>query len=116
MEHVSKLYDLTFLYKPYSKSKSIHSSEEEAYHNRVRNELANNPGKYLDGDILFIGSTYETRQEYGFAEVTGPDFIQREYPLLDTPGVNYKNVINEINDFWTSFEGQPYFDSEEEGH
>jgi hypothetical protein len=33
---------------------------------------------------------------------------------VDTPGVNYKNVINEINDFWMSFEGQPYYDSEEE--
>jgi hypothetical protein len=112
----SRFYDLTFLYPRYYESGSINHSDEQAYHDRIRAELANNPGRYRDGDILFIGSTYSTRQEYGFAKVinNGTDFIQREYPLLDTPGVYYKSVIDEINDFWTAFEGQPYYDFEED--
>jgi len=112
----SKFYNLTNLYPLYAESGSIDHSDEEAYHDRIREELVNNPGKYKDGDILFIGSRYHTRQEYGFAKVinNGTDFIQADYPLMDTPGVYYKNVIDEINDFWRSFEGRGYWDDPEE--
>ena len=40
------------------------------------------------------------------------DFKSDEYPVMDTPGVYYKNAINEINEFWEEFGGQEYFNED----
>ena len=100
----SKFYDFTFLYAPGFYC-SINSHFKEEYHNSIRLHLCDNKHKYNDGDILFIGSTYETRQEYGFAHVINgcTDFHNHEWIIMETPGVYYSKVIEEINTFWKEF-------------
>ena len=74
----AKLYDLTHLYPP-GYDGYICDDEEKNYHSIVRAHIIEN--KYNDGDIIFLGSTYETRQEYGFYYVTksSTDFAHGEY-------------------------------------
>lgn len=112
----AKFYDLTFLYPDYQSDNYINDDDEEQYHNVIRNHLRNN-NIYRDGDIIFIGSTYESRQEYGFATVinNGTDFKQYEYPLMDVPGVYYKKTMDEIDAFWEQFTGSSYFDLYDKG-
>ena len=110
----AKFYNLTFLYPSYRNDRVINKRYSTQYTSSIKNLLRTSDGKYKDGDILFIGSTYQTRQEYGFATVTrhGTDFEQRDEPFMNTPGVYYKQAIKEINEFWEDFEGYPYFDED----
>ena len=117
----SKFYDLTQLYPgmagEIAGNLSISMNDANEYNNIIRNELINNP-IYLDGDILYIGTTYETRPEYGFATVKGNDFITDDYPIMNTPGVYYKEAMREIDNFWYGAQGmgmrEPYFNTDDE--
>jgi hypothetical protein len=113
----ANFYDLTFLYPNYDDNFVIDYSDEKEYHNRIRNYLIDHPEQFRDGDIIFIGSTHE-RQQYGFATVinNGTNFQGGEYPRMNTPGVYYKNTIEEIDSFWENFEGVPYFNNETEDY
>jgi hypothetical protein len=114
----AKFYDLTYLYPgPGTEKYIIPPDEENEYNNIIRNELKR--GKYIDGDLLYIGTTYETRPEYGFATVTnnGTDFIDSEYPIMNTPGVYYREAMKEIDNFWSGNQGmgmrEPYFNEDD---
>jgi len=110
----AKFYDLTFLYPKYKTYRSIDHNNKDQYHAKIKNLLRTSDGKYKDGDILFIGSTYETRQEYGFATVTqnGTNFKQGDEPIMNTPGVYYKEAIKEINKFIYGLYGILFFDED----
>ena len=110
----AKFYNLTFLYPKYKTERSINNNNSMIYTAKIIKHIRTSGGKYKDGDILFLGSTYKTRQEYGFATVThhGTNYQRGDEPDMNTPGVYYKNVIKEINAFWEYFEGYPYFEDE----
>ena len=101
----SKFYDLTFLYPgEYEYHHSIRDEYAKEYFTIIKDYIKNN-NEFKDGDIIFIGSTYESRQYYGFATIIGDRYIQHEN-LIDEyfrniPGVYYKHCINEINIFWS---------------
>ena len=105
----AKFYDLTFLYPKYKTNRTINNSNSMIYSDKIIKHIRASNGKYKDGDILFLGSTYN-----GFATVTnkGQNFKRGDVPIMNTPGVYYKNVMKEINDFWEDFEGYPYFEDE----
>ena len=110
----AKFWDMTFLYDDWDTNQFISYQDSEEYFDTIRQYLQDHPEDFNDGDILFIGSTYETRQEYGFATVVenATNFESGEYPRMDTPGVYYQEAVEEINEFWRRFEGQDYFDED----
>jgi len=106
----AKFHNLTFLYRG-GFPDCVQRSYEDEYHNIIKRHIHENKHKYNDGDIIFIGSTYETRQEYGFATILEIDFICDEYPRF-LPGVYYRDAINDINKFWIEFNGDEYYSEE----
>jgi hypothetical protein len=107
----AKFHNLTFLY-PRGFPGCVQSSFEDEYHSIIKKHIRENKHKYNDGDIIFIGSTYETRQEYGFATIKGIYFISGEYPQF-LSGFYYRDVINDINKFWNEFVRLEYYNEEE---
>jgi hypothetical protein len=105
----AKFHDLTFLY-PSRFPGFIEQDNQEEYHNIIRTHITENKNEFNDGDIIFIGSTYETRQYYGFANIDGNDFITGEFPSTGGyDGVYYRDAIDDLNEFWMNFEGSEYF-------
>ena len=49
--------------------------------------------KFAIGDILFVGDTYETRQEYGFYMVTAKGIAVSSEAIVYLPGAD-KNLLN----------------------
>jgi len=98
------------LYPKYRTEETINYGNYTNYTDKIRNHLRSSNGKYKDGDILFIG-THKSRQEYGFATVisNGTNFKSGEEPIMNTPGVYYKQAMKEINEFWENFDGYTYF-------
>jgi len=107
----ANFHNLTFLY-PRGFPGCVQRSFEDEYHNIIKKHIHENKHKYNDGDIIFIGSTYETRQEYGFATILEIDFICDEYPRF-LPGVYYRDAIDEINKFWIEFNAVDEYYSQE---
>ena len=110
----AKFWDMTFLYEDWETNGFIPYEDSEEYFEQIREYLQENPEDFQDGDILFVGSTYETRPEYGFATVinNGKDFEGGEYPRMDTPGIYYKKAVEDVNKYWNKIEGQDYFDED----
>ena len=106
----ANFHNLTFLYKEFDKHAfyCVSGKYEDRYFKKIKEYITQNKSIFKDGDIVFIGSTYETRQEYGFATITGNDFKGGEF-IEFVKGVYYKNAIDTINDFWKKFDGQKYF-------
>ena len=104
----AKFYDLTYLY-PGGFPDSIEHNKCDEYHSIIRTHISTK--KYHDGDIIFIGSTYDTRQEYGFYYICKncTDFECKEDYFcsgdMTTPGMYYKHAIDELETFCTSFFG-----------
>jgi hypothetical protein len=107
----AKFYNLTFLYKWSSEFESVSNEHEEEYNQIIRNHLRTH-SVIKDGDIIFIGSTFHTLQEYGFAIVKNGDFVSGYEPHIGTvTGVTYADAIQELNVFWKSFcGGDAYYD------
>ena len=103
----AKFFDLTFLY-PGGFPGCVQYDFKDEYHQIIKKHISENKHKYNDGDIIFIGSTYETNQEYGFATIRGNRFITGKCPEF-TPGVYYVDAIDEINKFWLEFEEEIYY-------
>jgi hypothetical protein len=119
-ETYADFHNLTFLYKEYVTYDFdkyifdfVSTKYEDVYFKKIKDYISENKSMFKDGDIIFIGSTYETRQEYGFAVIVGDDFKSGEYPDLElVKGVYYGNAINKINNFWKKYIGENYFDDE----
>jgi len=112
MKRYAKFYDLTYLFdynnQSYRDFEALPRDYSEEYHNKVNEYLKNKAFK--DGDIVFIGHTYETRQEYGFYPIKDHKMLS---PIFDTgdfleiPGVYYKKAVEAMNNFWNEFSGDP---------
>jgi len=77
----------------YEKNEYVKLNEKE-FKNNIKNYLEINP-QIKSGDIIFVGSTYETRQEYGFGLIINDNFVLGEYgPYL--PLRNKDNLPNNI--------------------
>jgi len=119
-ETYADFHNLTFLYKEYVTYDFdkyifdfVSSKYEDVYFKKIKDYITQNKSMFKHGDVIFIGSTYETRQEYGFAVIVGDDFKGGEYPDLElVKGVYYENAINKINNFWKKYVGENYFDDE----
>ena len=107
----AKFHNLTFLYKWDEEFDGVHSNNMVEYHQIITSHLAAS-STIKNGDIIFIGSTYISRQEYGFAIVRDGDFIMSDDPPLGiVPNVYYKDGIQEVNVFWKDFcGGDDYYD------
>ena len=118
----ANFHNLTFLYnKDYHSIEDFYKIESEKkikYFEKIREYISRNKNKIKDGDIIFIGSTYETRQEYGFAIVELNDFINENFPnikkyLENGKKIYYKKAIDKVNNFWRKYEGQDYFNEDD---
>jgi len=105
----AKFHNLTDLY-PCGFPGFIEEDQEKEYILSIKQHITENKYNFNDGDIIFIGSTYETRQYYGFANIEGNDFITGEYPsTCGYKDVYYRDAIDDLNEFWVNFEGLEYF-------
>jgi len=99
----ASFHDLTRLYPPgYN---GFIGEDFEEYHSIVRKYIRDFSYEFNDGDILFLGSTYETRQEYGFYYVTNSctDIVNGEYIydciLQERHELYYNDVLLELSQF-----------------
>jgi len=91
-----KYYDISTIIDPDYKFNGFVSMNYDEFKNKIIAYL--NENKHIKcGDILFAGSTYETRQEYGFYLVLeNNDFVHEEY-IINTIIDNYKELPKDIN-------------------
>ena len=111
----AKFYDLTYLFDyvmdgehyTYSQIGTIIPRDyDEEYREKV-SEYIKNPA-FKDGDIIFIGHTYETRQELGFYSIKDNKLVRGLFDFsdfLEIPGVYYMKAIEAINNFWVGLTG-----------
>ena len=79
----AKFYEISNEINPeYSNSGYITQEMAKDLDNRVNKYI--NTQNFKSGDILFVGSTYETRQEYGF------------YLVLDGNGISSESILDSI--------------------
>jgi hypothetical protein len=105
----AKFHNLTYLY-PNRFPGFIEPDQEEDYKLIVKQHITDNKHEFNDGDIIFIGSKYESRQYYGFANIEGNDFECGEFPsTFGYKNVYYRDAIDDINEFWVDLEGSEYF-------
>lgn len=77
--------------------------DKTEFHDKIKEYLSKNK-QIKTGDILFVGSTYESRQEYGFCIVIGKDVKFGEYgpklPLKyksELPqDIKYENILQHM--------------------
>ena len=113
--YYAKFYDLTWLY-PGGFPDCIVREEQDNYYKIIKTHILENKHKYHDGDIIFIGSTYQTRQEYGFPYIScstfvfGNDYLDEE--SMKTDGVYYSKVLIELDTFCNSYFGMGFMDGD----
>ncbi len=113
----AKFHNLTWLYEPGYRDRYIEPDEEDEYIETINDHIASNRHKYQNGDIIFIGSTYETRQEYGFHIISDCELTQttqqyHDYYHFMHDGVYYKGVIEECDEFCQRVCGVPFCDED----
>jgi hypothetical protein len=74
----AKFYDISNKIDPNYKNKEYVTMSKTDFHEKIKKYLNKNK-KIISGDILFVGSDYESRQEYGFCLVIGKDVKFGEY-------------------------------------
>ena len=86
MENISydaKFYDISVELNPdYSNTGYITREMDKDLDKRLNGYIQEN--NYKSGDILFVGSTYQTRQEYGF------------YLVIDAKGLGSESILDYI--------------------
>ena len=123
---MAKFYDISSIINPlYEKAGYITAEMSKGLDDRINSYIQTN---HLNvGDILFVGSTYETRQEYGFymvlpslkkpekgseargSEARGSEALGSEYiigmpvspvicEILQKNKVNYTKLLKEMTD------------------
>lgn len=81
--YYAKFYEISNEINPeYINTGYITREMAKGLDNRVNKYI--NTQNFKSGDILFVGSTYETRQEYGF------------YLVLDGKGINSESILDSI--------------------
>ena len=95
---------------------------EEKLDKKIINYLKNN-SEIKTGDILFVGSTYETRQYYGFIIVDKRDDLkyysaeqcidlvysdENFMKYLSSNNFKYKELFEGLNDYFSELSGYNY--------
>ena len=87
MSRQAKFYDISVLLNPeYERTGYITSEMAKNLAVRVNAYVLNQ--EFLIGDILFVGDTYETRQEYGFYMVTAKGTAVSSEAIVYLPASN----------------------------
>ena len=119
---MAKFYNITNLIdKDYHLNYYLKIDNDE-FKTRLRNYIATNDNLNT-GDILFVGSEYETRQGYGFVIVNkisepkwhdseqGVDLVFENYDLknyLITNNIKYKSLFESLNKYYSELIGYSY--------
>lgn len=99
----AKFFDISsYIDTNYEKNGFVKMRKKE-FNEKIKYYLENNK-EIKTGDIIFVGSDYETRQEYGFCLVINKDFKSGEYgpnlPLKfknELPlNIKYGNILEYI--------------------
>jgi hypothetical protein len=117
--YYAKFYDLTHLYIGGFPG-FIEENKEAVYMYKIRKHIQENKHKYRDGDIIFVGSTIEDYQQYGFGcitqDCTSCKISEEIFYIMVTPDVYYSKVLVEINEFYRTFFGKDFIDDFEEDY
>jgi hypothetical protein len=99
-----KFYDISTIIDPDYKFNGSVSMNYDEFIDKIIEYL--NENKHIKyGDILFTGSTYETRQEYGFFLVLENNEVVQAEHIINTiidnckklpKDINYKNLIDDL--------------------
>ena len=123
VKYSPKIYDVASDITPsYNKNGYVKMKDKSQFHKKIQAFVNKNKDKYAPGDILFVGSTYETRQYLGFVivlnkhKVSDPnkESLGADLPIFykkDLPeNLNYEALLksledNEDNDLFIDFYG-----------
>ncbi len=100
--NTAQFYDLTYLYPEYRWSRYIKRDDWKWYSSLIKENIKN----FNTGDILFIGSSYESRQYYGFARILrNEDYstFQDGFESIEEvflPDINYSKAIEQLEEFY----------------
>ena len=94
-------YDLTYLLDYYKSEKYIKRDDLENYELMI-NKLINSDKKFKVGDVLFVGSNYESRQYYGFTKI-----IKSKKSLM--MGATFENPSDALTDIQITSEVKEWF-------
>ena len=90
----AKYYDISNNIDPKYEDIGFVTMDKKEFYNKIKNYLDKHE-EIKTGDIIFIGSHYETRQEYGFCLVINKEIKEGNYgPYL--PLKNIKNLPENI--------------------
>ena len=94
MSRQAKFYDISVILNPeYERTGYITSEMAQNLAARVNAYVLNQ--EFLLGDILFVGDTYETRQEYGFYMVTAKGIAVSSEAIVYLP-VSNKDLLSRL--------------------
>ena len=123
---MAKFYDIANLIDKNYQNNCYIQIDNDDFEERVRNYIQNNESLNT-GDILFVGSTYETRQYYGFIIIDkrlepnwyhseqGIDLIFENDDLkhyLSTNNVKYQELFANLNNYFSELIGYKNYEQE----
>jgi len=123
---MTKFYNISNLIDRDYHSNNYLKIENDEFETRLRNYIATNPNLNT-GDILFVGSEYETRQGYGFVIVDkrsepkwyhseqGIDLVFENNNLknyLITNNIKYKTLFGSLNKYYSELIGYKNYENE----
>ena len=123
---MAKFYDISNLIDNNYHLNCFVQIDDDEFQERIRNYIQNNESLNT-GDILFVGSSYETRQEYGFIIVdkrSEPKWFHSEQGIglifensnlksyLSSNNVKYKTLFEGLNNYFSELIGYKNYEEE----
>ena len=123
---MAKFYDIANLIDKNYQNNCYVQIDNDEFQERIRNYIQNNDNLNT-GDILFVGSEYETRQGYGFVIVdkrSEPKCFQAEQGIdlifennnlknyLSSNNVKYKTLFEGLNNYFSELIGYKNYEEE----
>ncbi len=102
----SQFHDLTHLLEYYKFEKYVRVQDYKMYKSKINKYINQNLHIYKEHDVVFIGSTYESRQYYGFSKIVKKRYLgiheTFEHPseAFDNKGTNYMNALCQMKDWY----------------
>lgn len=119
---MAKFYDISKIIDKNYETNCFVEMNEDDFNNKIK-EYINNHSEINTGDILFVGSTYETRQNYGFVIVdkrNGNSWYNSEQGIdlvfentefrkyLSSNGIKYQELFQSLNKYFLELSGYAY--------
>ena len=123
---MAKFYDIANLIDKNYQDNCYVQIDNDEFNERIRNYIQSNDSLNT-GDILFVGSSYETRQEYGFVIVDKrfePKYFHSEQGIdlifendnlknyLSSNNVKYKTLFESLDDYYSEIIGYKNYEQE----